>query len=299
MKRLDQKGFTLIEVMIAIVILAFIVIAIVQITGGAQEKVDRTLVEDKEMLQIETAFSRFEWDFSQIYSPLYYSHELRKQETDSDDSKQAYDALIAPYQNKENFDDLSYDGYPIPKFKFEDKTDITFFTISNRRKLKNIKQSNFAWVRYELQTDRDADDEVDTNGIKKTRAKGIWVRKFNPKNVFSNETIDWSKIKSQVLLRNVDSIKVEFWDVKNKKWVDNLRLIDNGEKLFRGIRISLKWISTDEVEQLYVRTFRPLTPFFIPEDMYKLASPDAVNNDSDGFGSDEDEEDDEDEDDNE
>jgi prepilin-type N-terminal cleavage/methylation domain-containing protein len=290
----NDRGFTLIEVMIAIVILSFIVIAIIQITGGAQEQVDRTLNEDKELLQIETAFARFEWDFSQVYSPLYHSHNLRQQEDDSEESKQTYNTLMEPYQSGQNFKDLSYDGFPIPTFTFSDKNEITFFTTSNRRKLKNVKQSHFAWVRYKFETDREADeDEVDISGIKKIRVKGMWVRKVKSQDAFNNEQIAWDDIKSQVLLRNVDSIKFEFWDTEKRKWVENIRLITNGDKIFRGIRITLKWIGPAEDEQLYVRTFRPLFPSFTPEDLYQLAREEQGTLTNNTATSDEDEDEDE------
>ncbi len=272
----NEKGFTLLEVMIAIALLSFVVIAIVQITGGAQDTVDRTLLEDKELLQVETAFARFEWDFSQIYSPLYFSHEMRKQADDSEEALLAFDRLLEPYQGRPNFDSLSYDGYPIPRFTFEDKNEITFFTTSNRRKMKNIKQSHFAWVRYLLETDRETDEEENADGTKTIRAKGIWVRKVFTEDAFTNEQIDWSNVKSQVLLRNVEKISFEFWDFENRKWVDNIRLIKDGDKLFRGVRITLVWMSFDNIEQTFVRTFRPLYPHFIPEDLYKLSNG-AVN----------------------
>jgi len=267
-----QAGFTLLEVMIAIVVLSFIVIAIVQITGGAQEKVDRTLKEDKEILQIETAFSRFEWDFSQVYSPLYHSHETRIEEDSSDESKQATQQVLEAYNLKPNFDQISFEGIPIPKFSIKDKNELIFFTSSNRRKLKNIKQSHFAWVRYELITDRTVEegDNIAEGEAKKVRTKKIWVRKLKTNDVFNNESIDWSKIKSQVLLRNVESIKYEFWDPEQRKWFDNLRSINNGERIFRGIRITLKWLDPYENEQFFIRTFRPLFPYFKPEDMYEL-----------------------------
>jgi prepilin-type N-terminal cleavage/methylation domain-containing protein len=292
----NDKGFTLLEVMIAIALLSFVVVAIVQITGGAQDTVDRTLIEDKELLQVETAFARFEWDFSQIYSPLYFSHEMRKQTDDSEEALLAFDRLMEPYQGRPNFDSLSYDGLPIPKFTFEDKNEITFFTNSNRRKLKNIKQSHFAWVRYTLETDRDTTPEVDLYGVKTLRAKGIWIRKVYTEDVFSNEVIDWSKVKSQVLLRNVEKISFEFWDPENRKWVENIRLIKDGDKLFRGVRITMVWKTIDDLEQTYVRTFRPLYPQFTPEDLYKLATEDTNKPNTEGgdleFNSDEGEDED-------
>lgn len=69
----DQKGFTLLEILIAIVLLAFITFGVVSITENAVNTKDRTTETNQNNLQIETAMSRFEWDFSQIYSPLYFS----------------------------------------------------------------------------------------------------------------------------------------------------------------------------------------------------------------------------------
>ena len=95
-----------------------------------------------------------------------------------------------------------------------------------------------------------------------------------PKDVFNTESIDWENIKSQVLLRNVESVTYEFWDPKTKKWVDNLDLIPQGNYLFRGVKIILKWLDPDGVEVNIIRVFRPLFPNFTPEDMYKLEKQD-------------------------
>ena len=69
----SQTGFTLIEILIAITILSFVTIGIVTITDNSMQTKDRTTQLNADNLAIETAMSRFEWDFSQIYSPLYYS----------------------------------------------------------------------------------------------------------------------------------------------------------------------------------------------------------------------------------
>ncbi len=68
-----DRGFTLIEILIAITILSFITIGVVTITENSMNTKDRTSQLNADNLQIETAMSRFEWDFLQIYSPLYFS----------------------------------------------------------------------------------------------------------------------------------------------------------------------------------------------------------------------------------
>ena len=275
-KYLNHSGFTLIEVLIAITILSFIMITVVSVTDSSIQIKDRVLSEDKETLQIETALSRFEWDFSQIYSPLYYSHEMKKENLQDEESVLAFDNLINSFNSNENFPKPSYDGLPIPKVIFKDKSTFSFFTTSNRRKLKDIKQSHFAWVQYSLETDREVRDEDDSDSPK-PRSNKIFVRKFKPNNVFDKESIDWGDIKRQVLLRNVESLKFEFWDKEKKKWQDNIDLIKDGEYLVRGVKVTLVWLTPEETKMKFVRVYRPLFPYFIPEDMYKLEREDTAN----------------------
>jgi prepilin-type N-terminal cleavage/methylation domain-containing protein len=271
----NHSGFTLIEVMIAITLLSFIMIAVVSITSSSQTTKDRVLSEDKELLQIETAFSRFEWDFSQIYSPLYFSHEMKKENLDNEDSIIAMERLFELFRSNKSFPKPSYDGLPIPEFTFEDKDTFAFFTTSNRRKLKNIKQSHFAWVQYSLETDREISLE-DGKDSPKVRAKGILTRRFQANDVFNPEGVKWDDLKKQVLLRNVESLKFEFWSPDKKKWVDNIELVTNGKYIIRGVKITLEWMTPEETKLKFVRVYRSLFPKFIPENMYELAKQTAA-----------------------
>ena len=268
----NQFGFTLIEVMIAITILSFIMISVVSITGSSQATKDRVLSEDKELLQIETAFARFEWDFSQIYSPLYFSHDMRKENLDNEESIIAMERLLEQFRSNVSFPKPSYDGLPIPQFTFEDKNTFAFFTTSNRRKLKNIKQSHFAWVQYSLETDRNISDASDNDlNNPKIRAKGILTRRFQANDVFNPDGVKWGDLKKQVLLRNVESLQFEFWNPDTRKWVDNIELITNGRFLVRGVKVTLEWMTPEETTIKYIRIYRPLFPQFTPENMYELA----------------------------
>lgn len=281
----NQQGFTLMEVMIAITILSFIMIAVVSTTDSSQQVKDRVLTEDRERLQVETALSRFEWDFSQIYSPLYFTHEMRKTNFDSQETLQVVDNILAYYQTKSFFNKVSYENIPIPKVFTEDKSTFGFFTASNRRKFKNIKQSHFAWVQYQLEK-----NEEDS-----ARAKNILVRKYISNDVWNDEELNFDDTKSQVLLRNIESLKFEFWDKEKKKWVDNIRTITNGEHKVWGVKMSIEWIDPTNVKVLFVRIFRTLFPYFEPEDMYKLKqeNPNSIGN-RNQFGSNNNEEDDKD-----
>lgn len=263
----NQNGFTLIEVLIAITILSFIMISVVSITGSSQATKDRVINEDKELLQIETAFSRFEWDFSQIYSPLYFSHEMQKENMDNEESIIAMERLFELFRANVSFPKPSYDGLPIPEFTFEDKNSFAFFTTSNRRKLKNIKQSHFAWVQYSLENNKKTTNADETE----PRASGVLVRKFQANDIFNPDGVKWADLKSQVLLRNVESLKFEFWNFDTRKWVDNIQVIPNGRFIVHGVKITLEWMTPEETKQKYIRIYRPLFPRFTPENMYELA----------------------------
>ena len=103
-----------------------------------------------------------------------------------------------------------------------------------------------------------------------------------PHDVFHKESIAWDDVKSQILLRNVESVNYEFWNPKTRKWVDNLDIIEQGNHLFRGVKILLKWIDPDGIEVDIIRVFRPLFPNFTPEDMYKLETQSDAVEGSDG-----------------
>lgn len=190
----NQSGFTLLEILIAITLLAFITIGVVDITDNAVATKERTTEINSNNLQIETAMSRFEWDFSQIYSPLYFSTvmNLNQNATNIGNDggvnaggdqggevagvvagatagatagaqggaispmlQQYYEQLVQRFERNEHFSAVSKEGYPIPRFYSPEKNVFEFFTSSNRRKLENQKQSHFAWVRYALAEQQD------------------------------------------------------------------------------------------------------------------------------------------------
>lgn len=259
---LNQRGFTLFEVMISITILAFIMMSVISISESTQNTAERVSKEDRESLQIETALSRIEWDVSHAYSPLYFSHLMRPDGVNQSQA-QAYNQLIAQYQTNERFSGLNYNGIPVPTIKTSEGNEISFFTSSNRRKRENIKQSNFAWVKYSLTKDDREKDFV-------REGTSVLTRQFLADDIYNSSEIEWDKIKRQVLLRNVESLKIEFWDPIKQKWKENLDTIKDGKLILRGLKMTITYIDDSGAKLLYVRVYRPLYPQFTPEDMYKL-----------------------------
>lgn len=287
----NENGFTLIEVLIAISILSILMVGIFTFTDGTFTTAERVIREDKELLQIETGMSRLEWDFSQIYSPLYFSHVMNPEKM-TEEEGEIYNQLLDSYQQNNRFSLLNYDGLPIPLYQNPDKSTLAFFTSSNRRKFENSKQSNFGWVKYSLM---DNDVKIDSNTeLKTTKAEKksqMLVRHFLNHNIYDPSKIEWDDLKTQVLLRKVISLLFEFWNPESQKWTDNLELIKNGYNIIYALRVTIKYYDSDNLEKVSVRIFRPLYPEFTPEDMYKFlevktkSNGEEADNESESSGS--------------
>lgn len=293
-----NDGFTLLEILIAITLLAFITIAIVSTTDNAFQTKERTTEVNKNNLQIETAMSRFEWDFSQIYSPLYFSTAYKMNQattfgnTGSNFSQpsntnsnanleQYYQFLTQRFERNEHFISISQEGLPIPRFWAPEKNIFEFFTTSNRRKMQNTKQSHFAWVRYTL-ADPDPNepkDEEENANIPKSLKN--FVRYYTADDPYDDKriNIDDGKIKAVVLLKNVESLEFQYWDFSRKKWENSLKTIVQGEHLIRGVKIILNWYDSLGVKRVTERIFRPHWPIVTPEDLsIQNTQPGTANN---------------------
>lgn len=285
---LNAKGFTLLEVLIAITVLSFIMLGIVSITDSSDQKAKRVIAEDVDLLQVETAMSRLEWDINHAYSPLYFSHEMKPTGMTPTEGE-VYNSIIDRYQTNERFAFPSFDAYPVPNNTYERKESFTFFTKANRRKYKNSKQSHFAWIRYEIANERDldesqrlTDDEIAPQRKEAKEGNKILVRKVLADNVFDSDNFEWDRVKSQVLLRNVEKAVFEFWNPANRKWTENLSTIQNGQHLIRAIKFTLEWIDYTGVKRTFIRIFRPLYPDFQPENLYQFLYPQNGTNGANG-----------------
>lgn len=300
----NSKGFTLLEILIAIVLLAFVVIGVVNVTENAFQTKERTTEINKNNLQIETAMSRFEWDFSQIYSPLYFSRVMNLNQNVNTFSntegaqggnqgaiqggaqgtaqsgfnpnlQQYYEQLITRFERNEHFQSVSQEGIPIPRFYSPDKTVFEFFTSSNRRKTENTKQSHFAWVRYALADQEPAPDDAETAVTLPPGLKSF-VRYFSADDPYSDKRLnieDADRVKGAVLLKNVESLEFQFWDFKRRKWENSLKSIQDGENLIRGVRILLSWYDSQGHKRTTTRIFRSHWPMVTPEDTTTAQTP--------------------------
>lgn len=266
----SKQGFSLLEILVAIAILSGISLGISNFTDYSITTAISVTNEDIESLQVETAMSRFEWDVSQIYSPLYFDIQMNPEQMAPQEGE-LYNQLADYYQRNARFAFVTFDGHPVPIYRHDEKTEIVLFTASNRRKVQNIKQSNYAWIKYELRGEqRDANEGIDVPTFALTR-------KVFSANVYSPEEIDWDQVKTQILMHKITKIKYEFWNPQTNKWGTNLDVIPNGNHLLRGLRVTLNYLDPTNTESTTVRVFRPLYPNFVPENLYDFLRPPNAN----------------------
>jgi prepilin-type N-terminal cleavage/methylation domain-containing protein len=296
-----NRGFTLLEVLIAITLLGFITLGVVSVTDNAILTKDRTTELNKNNLAIESALARFEWDFGQIYSPLFFSTVLNMQSntqnpsatTDNNNDgiddltanpitqpgqpgaaaaanpqlQQYYEQIIERMQQNEHFIALSKEGLPIPRFYSPERNILEFLTASNRRKIENVKQSSFAWVRYgltDMTPDQVKENEEKSDQIPKS-LKNL-TRWLDPNDPWGTKRIDLDNVKGAVLLENVETLEFSFWDFQKRKWETSLRAIQTGESVIRGVKLFISWYDSQGVKRSAERVFRNHWPMIVPQD---------------------------------
>lgn len=287
-----EWGFSLIEILIGMVLLSFLMLGVYSLVDNSSRSIEESLKTDGDWLVAETALGRFEWDFSQIYSPLYFSRkwdaelqrlrlglapqttpvsgalkdapgrggqasdELPADQETSNSSKTI--AIPNPqYSDNPRFDSVNTEGLPIPLMANPQRDTFEFLTAGNRRHIANSKQSHFAWVKYTLRRSEDPDSGQEL------------IRYFSPFAPYFREREETMEAKPQVLLSHVISLKFVFWDPAKEKWLDTLKEIGESNPL-RAVKIILTWKPDGIREETVERAFLPLWPYFEPEDLKKF-----------------------------
>lgn len=255
--KFKQNGFTLLEIIIATTLLSFLMLGTYSLVDSGSLTMNRTVSEDRDFLQVETFFSRLEQDFAQIYSPLYYTSELSvrnlsPEKLPPDITKAQYN-MAKKYRPSDNFPSISKIGIPIPAVLSEEKHELIFLSMANRRKLENSKESTFAWIRYNLIANR-ADDRnpeapnIITRGIKS-------IDPYAPEN-------DWEEIKNHPILYNVEKLEFHYWNPEREEYADRLRDLGNKSNVLRALKVVLIWRDSSNFEYKFERFFLPLWPQF-------------------------------------
>ncbi len=253
---------TLIEVMIAIAILGFIMVAVVGITDNAYNSKERTTLINQDNLSAETALERLEADFSQIWSPLYFSQPFSG--TMDPNTNPGVVEMVYLYERHPRLKMPSKEGLPIPIFRSREKSEFIFLTTANRRRVENQKQSQFMWVRYYLGDGPKRD--LPEGAAQVGGSNKALLRQTFADDVWSKDELDFEGTRAAVLLENVEEMEFQFWSTRTRKWETNLMTIPQGDMLQRGIQISLKWTDSRGIKRSTIRWMRPLWPAVVPAD---------------------------------
>lgn len=247
----NAKGFTLIEVMIAITILSFISFSTYKMVDTNTDTKDRVLKEDRQTVQSLTAIGRLDSDISQIYNPLFSNSKLVPTAASTDVYADTNVNANGAYDGKTN------NGGLIPQFKSEDKSTIIFFTQANRRKIADSKESRFAWVKYSLRSmEPDPENPDDkTGGLYELTRQTITTDLYNPDQ-------DWSKPKHQVIMEKIKTLEFSFWDERTKKFTSSLQELNENKNLIRSLKLNVTYMDEDNNEQKLEKSFRVLSPYF-------------------------------------
>ncbi len=247
----NQTGFTLIEVLIAIVLLAFVSLYTFKMVSTSTDTKEAVVKEDQTIVQTLTAVARLDSDFSQIYTPLTSSSKVSPQ---TDNYANYSDSL----NSNTLFDGKTKNGKLIPQFQSSEKSSVVFFTTANRRKIQDLKESRFVWVKYSLRKMEKEDGAEET-----TKRDGEYelIRQTITTNLFGND-LDWSNAKAQVLMEHVKDLEFSFWDMRTKKFSTSILDLNESKNYQRSLKMNLTWIDENNHEQFIVKTFRPLNPYF-------------------------------------
>lgn len=246
----NSSGFSLLEVMIAIIILSFVTFSTYQLVNNNTETKIKVVKEDREIVQTLAAMGRIESDFSQLYTPLFSTSKMAP-------SAVANDIYADVPVANGSFDGKSKDGNLIPQIRSDDKSNLVFLTQAHRRKIADSKESRFTWIRYSLRSMQPDPENPDD----KTAGLYEVIRQTIPNDIY-NSALDWEAQRPQVLIDRVKSFEFFFWDERTKKFATSLSELNENKNLLRAIKVEMVWVDENENEQKIVKTFRVLAPYF-------------------------------------
>lgn len=249
----NHSGFTLVEVLISILLLAFISLETFKLVDNSTSTKENVLREDRALLQSIVATGRLDSDISQLYSPLY---SYGKANVVSDANAEYLDNS----SSGATYDGKAKNGMIIPQFESSDKSTIVFLTTSNRRKVAEVKESRFTWVRYSMRQSEKSDDQT-INDKGALQAENELVRQTISTNIYTSN-LNWSDVKSQILMTQVKSIEFSFWNDSTKKFSSSILDLNENKNAIRSIKMQLIWIDEDNHEQKIEKIFRILHPYF-------------------------------------
>ena len=136
---------------------------------------------------------------------------------------------------------MTGEGHPVPFLDRPDDETLTFMTSSNRRKMRNIKQSRWVWVQYALE---------DFDSSKR------WVRRSIAGNPFAPQ-IFLGQNSSPDFAQECQEYPVLVLGRGGQEWAEDFQ---KAAKKFYAVKVELVWYDDSKVEHSNTRTFRTLWP---------------------------------------
>lgn len=256
----SEHGFTLIEVLIAIVIMAFVAFSTFQITDSSMTTKENVTREDREIMQVLTALNRIDADFQESYSPLYFDAQVSASQVTDNSNGADQNFAESFFQDNKNFYAKTKKGHLIPHYIAEEKGSLQFLSTAHRRRIEGKKESRFVWIKYSLRNSQQNKEEDQ----EEPRGEYELIRQIYPTDIYAKE-LDWEKVPTQVLLRNLKELEFQFWDARTKKFTANINDLNENRYQIRGINLVFTWIDPDKNEQKFEKNMRTLWPYFNPK----------------------------------
>lgn len=225
---MKQTGFTLIEVLISIAILAFIMVAVWSSTSQSLDAKDRIEKRDGIFQEGRVSLRKLSDDLEMAF--------LIK-----DPRARAAEAVAAGVAAST---EVATRPRPISFFIAEDRgerDELRFTTLSHLRLFKNAKESEQSKVSYAV-----AQSPEDPNVLNLVRTYYPWLD--------DKDTVEGT---SYVVAENVREFNVEYYDTRKQEWVRswNTMQLDWKDRLPRAVRVTLAFPDPDDDrESIVMRT---------------------------------------------
>jgi len=229
---MNQRGFTLIEVLVSIAILAFVMAAVWTAIGQLLDSKERVERRDAVFQEGRVALRKLTDDVQQAF--LTPAPALSTATSEG--------GVAAPAE-------VATRPRPISFFIGDDSGErdtVRFTSLSNMRLFKNAKESEQCKVSYGVEPSKDD-----------TKVQNL-VRMFVPA-LDEKDTVEGT---SYVLAENVREFNIEYYDQRKLEWVRawNTTLLDWKDRLPRAVRVTLSFPDPDEETESIVMMTATMVP---------------------------------------
>ena len=255
----NKKGFTLIEVLIAIVCLSMITIATANKWSSTIKLRGRLLKEGDFYNGIRLSISIMERDISQLFTPLASCSLMGCVNYIEEDNymRGLGDFLRGDERITSDYWGEVVNEYGIRLSRFiGSKDNISFISSSNARVYRDSYESLFSKVSYSLEDNKDKDALDDFSG------NHILVKKEN-KNPFSIEDKE-EDFNSYYLLRGINSFEFSYYNKRQDKWVDKWDSFHRDSRHIYPdiIRLDVQIKQSPRFNYVGTYLFKPEVPFY-------------------------------------